>query len=85
VERPDVLVCYEAEPDERRRRAIASGASRATYGGGFQDFGWRHQLPVLFGVRAFELESFSQVHASSGVQVHGHDAEQVLGWFAHGL
>jgi hypothetical protein len=42
-----------------------------------------HHSLVAFGVWAFELGSLSHVHTSSAVQVHGHDAEQLFGGFAH--
>ena len=40
---------------------------------------------VAFGVCALELGFVSHVHTSSGVQVHGHEAEQVFGAVAQEL
>ena len=40
---------------------------------------------VAFGVWPLMVCPVSQGHTSSGVQVHGHEAEQVLGGVAHEL
>jgi hypothetical protein len=42
----------------------------------------RHML-VAFGVWPARVCPFSQGHTSSGVQVQGHEVEQVLGGVAH--